>query len=158
LFLTTGITPPFTERAAMSMTFRTTRRIEFADTDMAGIAHFSRFFCYMESAEHEMLRSLGLSVLMPWEGGTLTFPRVAAQCDYIHPIRFEELLTVDVTVERLGRSSVTYGFKFFRDEEAIAVGQLTTVCCRMRSGHEIEAIEIPAAVRDLLEQGGGTRN
>jgi acyl-CoA thioester hydrolase len=28
----------------MSAVFRTTRRVEFADTDMAGIAHFSNFF------------------------------------------------------------------------------------------------------------------
>jgi len=43
----------------MPASFRTTRRVEFGDTDMAGIVHFARFFCFMESAEHEMLRSLG---------------------------------------------------------------------------------------------------
>ena len=38
-------------------TFRTTRRVEFRDTDAAGIVHFSAFFFYMESVEHEFLRS-----------------------------------------------------------------------------------------------------
>src|SRR5213078_989612 len=46
----------------MPAVFRTTRRVEFADTDMAGIVHFANFFRYMESAEHEFLRSHGLSV------------------------------------------------------------------------------------------------
>ena len=31
--------------------FVTTRRVEFVDTDMAGIVHFSNFFRYMETAE-----------------------------------------------------------------------------------------------------------
>ena len=46
----------------MPHTFRTRRFVEFSDTDMAGIAHFSSFFRYMESAEHELVRSVGLSV------------------------------------------------------------------------------------------------
>ena len=33
--------------------FRTTRRVEFRDTDMAGIMHFSAFFTVLESVEHE---------------------------------------------------------------------------------------------------------
>ncbi len=46
----------------MSEAYRTTRRVEFRDTDAAGIVHFSAFFFYMESVEHEFLRQLGLSV------------------------------------------------------------------------------------------------
>ena len=46
----------------MPYEFRCRQRVEFADTDMAGIVHFSNFFRYMERAEHEFLRSLGLSV------------------------------------------------------------------------------------------------
>ena len=56
--------------------FRTTRRIEFGDTDMAGIVHFANFFRFMESAECEFLRSRGLSVKLDWEGQAIGFPRV----------------------------------------------------------------------------------
>lgn len=42
--------------------FHWRRRVEFAETDMAGIAHFSSFIIYMEQAEHALLRSLGTSV------------------------------------------------------------------------------------------------
>lgn len=40
--------------------FQTSRRVEFCDTDMAGIVHFANFFRYMEAAEHELFRNLGL--------------------------------------------------------------------------------------------------
>jgi acyl-CoA thioester hydrolase len=136
----------------MPTPFRTTRRIEFADTDMAGIVHFANFFRFMEAAEVEFLRSQGLSVAMPHEGQRLGFPRVAASCDYLRPARFEEVLDVAVRLHRLGRKSVTYAFEFSRAGEVIARGQVTSVCCRLNPDRSFEAIEIPAAIRARLEE------
>ncbi len=133
-------------------TFRTSRRVAFGDTDMAGIVHFARFFYFMEEAEHELLRSLGLSVVMEWEGQTLSFPRVGASCDFLNPARFEDTLTILVDIENVGNSSLTYGFKFFHDKKAVARGQMTAVCCRVRHGHDIESVDIPAPIRAKLEQ------
>lgn len=132
--------------------FRTTRQVEFCDTDMAGIVHFARFFTWMESAEHEFLRSRGLSVSMDWNGGRVSFPRVNASCDFLKPARFEDELTISVEVGNVGRSSVTYGFRFFNGDEAIATGQITTVCCRVSGNGEIEAFEIPPEIRTKLGQ------
>src|SRR4051812_43106379 len=67
---------------AMPLPFHTFRLVEFADTDMAGIMHFSAFFRFMEAAEHALLRSLGLSVYSEINGEVVTFPRVAASCEY----------------------------------------------------------------------------
>jgi YbgC/YbaW family acyl-CoA thioester hydrolase len=132
--------------------FRTTRRVEFHETDMAGIVHFSNFFRYMESAEVAFLRDRGLSVAMGWEGGPIGFPRVAAACDYFKPARFEELLDVAVTVERLGEKSVTYGFEFTRGGEVLARGKVTSVCCRVGADGGLEAVPIPAEYRRRLEE------
>ena len=76
----------------MPTPFHTTRLVEFADTDMAGIVHFANFFRFMESAEVEFLRSRGLSVAMIWEGMKIGFPRVSASCDYLRPIRFQDVV------------------------------------------------------------------
>ena len=70
--------------------FRTTRIVEFGDTDMAGIVHFANFFRFMEAAEHAFLRSLGLSVVMEIDGGNYGLPRASAACDYLRPARFGE--------------------------------------------------------------------
>jgi acyl-CoA thioester hydrolase len=132
--------------------YRTTRRVEFADTDMAGIVHFSNFFRYMEAAEVEFLRSRGLSVKFEWEGEPISFPRVAASCDFEKPVTFGDLLDIAVQVERLGQKSVTYAFEFTKDGEAIARGRVTSCCCRVKANHGIEPIEIPARLRAILER------
>jgi YbgC/YbaW family acyl-CoA thioester hydrolase len=133
------------------MPFRTTRRIEFADTDMAGIVHFANFFRFMEAAEVEFLRARGLSVTLPWDGLRIGFPRVAASCDYLKPARFEDLLDVTVRLARIGRKSVTYAFEFSKDGEVLARGQVSSVCCRVQDDHQLESIDIPPRYRELLE-------
>jgi acyl-CoA thioester hydrolase len=130
----------------MPPAFRTTRVVEFGDTDMAGIVHFANFFRYMEAAEHAFLRSLGLSVVLEFEGEKYGLPRVSASCDYIRPARFGEVLTITLSVAKLGRSSIAYTFDFKHNEEAIARGSVTAVFCRFAEGGP-KACEMPETFR-----------
>jgi YbgC/YbaW family acyl-CoA thioester hydrolase len=139
----------------MATPFRTTRRVEFSDSDMAGIMHFANFFRFMEAAETEFLRTLGLSVSMNWEGQGIGFPRVSATCDFLKPARFEDVLEITVQVAKVGRKSVTYAFEFFKDGDVIARGQISSVFCRIGTGHKVESLEMPAFLRERLGQAGG---
>ena len=46
----------------MPCEYRLKRRVQFYETDMAGIVHFSWFFRYLEEAEHAMWREAGLTI------------------------------------------------------------------------------------------------
>lgn len=129
---------------------RVTRRIEFRDTDAAGIAHFSTFFNFMEEAEHEFLRRRGLSVYLHDEAGPISWPRVSAQCDYVSAVRFEDELTIDVSITRLGTKSVTYGFTMSCGERLVAKGEVTSVCCRVSTADPPVGIAIPEWIRNRL--------
>ncbi|HVA46299.1 MAG TPA: thioesterase family protein [Pirellulales bacterium] len=130
-------------------TYHSQRRVEFRDTDAAGIAHFTAFFNYMEEVEHEFLRSVGLSVLARDGDGVLSWPRVSAQCDYRGAVRFEDLLDIELTVDRVGEKSVTYRFLFQHDARQVAEGRLTAVCCRMNEGAP-RSVPIPAEIAAKL--------
>ena len=134
-----------------------TRVIEFCETDMAGIAHFSNFYRWMEQAEHAFLRSLGLTVANEQaDGTTIGFPRVSANCRFLSPAKFEDELTVELQIQRLGVKSVTYDFFFSVGERAVASGRLKTVCCQFRPGESLESIEIPASYLELMDEHSGT--
>lgn len=130
------------------------RRVEFRDTDAAGIMHFTTFFTYMEEVEHEFLRSLGTSVVISLpeapEGGKMSWPRVAAECQYHGSARFEDNLDIELRVTQLGTSSVTYGFRFCVAGQEIATGSLTTVCCRFQPGRAPKSMPIPDHLREQL--------
>ena len=136
----------------MTSPYRHLRRVEFRDTDAAGIVHFSVFFNYMEEAEHSFLRNLGLDVFLLDGETAISFPRVAAHCDYRTPIRFGEVVAVEVALDKIGRSSVTYRFLFRRDETLIAEGQVTAACCQLTEAGAPQAVSIPDDVRAILER------
>jgi acyl-CoA thioester hydrolase len=135
----------------MATKFVTTRRVEFSDTDAAGIAHFAAFFRMMEQAEHDLLRSVGLSVVTHDATGKISWPRVSAKCDFQSAARFEELLEIEVRITRLGKRSVTYSHRFTRSGEQLATGEITAVCCRLREGAPPKSITIPATIAKKLK-------
>jgi acyl-CoA thioester hydrolase len=130
--------------------YRTTRLVEFHDTDMAGIMHFASFFVYMESAEHELLRSLGHSVHSVVGEERISFPRVSATCDYTSPAHCEEVLDIAIVVARIGQKSVTYEFHFTHNERPVAVGRMTSVCCRIVPGERPVSRPIPVEIAESL--------
>ncbi len=131
---------------------QTRRRVEFRDTDAAGIVHFSAFFVWMESAEHELLRSAGVSLLERGDDGVdCSWPRVAATCEYTAAVRFGDEVDITVWVEALGRTSVTYSFAFRHHETEVANGTIVAVRCRLPPGGRPEPIPIPPEVAARLE-------
>ena len=129
--------------------FEMTRRVEFHETDLAGIVHFANFFRYMEAAEHEFLRSLGHHIHGETDGLETGWPRVNATCDYRRPARFGDELTVRVSIEEVRTRSARYGFEFFVEGESIATGSLTAAHVELADG-EIKAVPIPDDLRAEL--------
>lgn len=125
------------------------RRVQFADTDMAGIVHFSMYFRYMEEAEHALWRSVGLQIAPP--DGTVGFPRVAAACDFKAPLRFEEEFEVHARVETVGRRSLKYGFTLRRGDDILATGSMTSVSVERVPGGGVRSVELPPDVVSRLQ-------
>src|SRR5881394_2601000 len=145
----------------MAHEFRLRRRVEFSETDMAGIVHYSNFFRYMESAEHAFFRSLGFSIVTREVDPPVGWPRVHASCDYKAPLRFEDEVEIHLVVTEKKSKSLTYEFRFRKmsgDEGVeVARGALTVVCVR-HEGNQMKAATIPEAVAARIEaapRGGG---
>jgi acyl-CoA thioester hydrolase len=134
--------------------FHTRRRIEFSDTDMAGVVHFARFFIFMETAEHQMLAELGVrpGSYRDESGRAFAWPRVTASCDYLAPARYGDELDIRVTIERLGRSSLTYGFDLACGPVRVAQGKITAVCCTLEEGGVMAPVPLPEALVERLRQ------
>lgn len=149
-------TEPIETNHRMTAQFITTRRVEFADTDMAGIIHFANYYRYMEEAEHAFFRSLGLSIMQSQpDGSVIGWPRVAASCSFEAPAYFEDVLEVRLNVVRKGIKSLNYEIEFWRGEMRLAHGKLKTVCCVCRLGQPLESIPIPTEYTKVIEESPG---
>jgi acyl-CoA thioester hydrolase len=140
----------------MPYEFQITRCVEFFETDLAGIMHFSNFFRFMEAAEHAFFRSLGFSVAQSRNGLEVCLPRVHAECDYAAPLRFEDDVLVRLLVERKGRRSLTYQFRFSRLNGSppleVARGRLTVAFVKRHADGAFKAVPLPKVIADKIQQ------
>ena len=139
----------------MSARFTITRRVEFHETDAAGLMHFSNFFRWMEVCEHEWFRSLRLPMMSSGPGGIdFGWPRREASCGFVRPLRCGDLVRVSGVVLATGTSSVSYEFVFEKDRAGkwteVARGKMTTVHVRRDAEGRMEAEPLPAGVRAAL--------
>ena len=139
----------------MPYEFKATRRVEFSETDMAGIVHYSNFFRYMETAEHAFFRSLGFSIVSPHTEPPVGWPRVHASCDYKHPLRFEDEVEIQLLVSEKKAKSLSYLFKIHKlnaqPPVEVARGRLTVVCVTRDAHGKMSAAPIPQALADQIE-------
>lgn len=129
--------------------------VRFADVDHAGIVYFPRFFHFFHVAFEEMWRArLGARAYVDLlDRDRLGFPAVRAECDYRSPLRFGDTAEIEVRVVRLGRTSVTFGYRVYRagDERVARVlaaeGQTVSAVVDLA---RFAATEPPEAVRAIL--------
>ncbi len=128
----------------MASIFQIEEKVAFAQTDAAGVMHFSEFTKLMEKCEHAFLESLGLPVL-----SELLWPRRACSCEFYKPLRFGDMFQVAIDSVTIGKQSLQYTFVFTADA-VLAEGKLAVVCCR-RDGDDLCAAPIPDHWRDRIE-------
>jgi acyl-CoA thioester hydrolase len=140
----------------MAYDFKLTRHIDFAETDMAGIMHFSNFFRFMEATETAFFRWLGLSIFPERPDNTVGWPRVHAECDFRHPLRFEDLVEIHLLVREKREKSIVYTFIFRKLNETpireVARGTVVTACVtRDKVSGKMTAVPIPQEIADVIE-------
>ncbi len=135
--------------------FRHPRRVEFADTDMAGLMHFSNFLRFVEVAEHAFFRSLGFRVHTAEGAEHQGWPRLEVSCKYLKPARFEQMLEICLHLEEVRTSSLTYTFWIFGPDASprspIAHGAVSIIHVALDpKAHQIRKAPIPAELRHAL--------
>lgn len=132
--------------------FKMDRRVQFAETDMAGILHFANFFRYMEEVEHAFFRSLGLKIHEGGANGVLGWARGEASCRFKKPLTNEDVVELHLLVKEKGRKRITYEIIFRKDGDEVARGNVTAVCvAKTPGGDGMQAVEMPAAVSEQIE-------
>src|SRR3954451_22363109 len=125
------------------------RRIEWMDTDAAGIYHWTTVFRLAEAGEAAPHPALGIADFT--FGAT---PRVKVEATFARSLRFNDPVDVELTVTALGRTSVEYRLAIRADGAIAAEGSVKTVLIDRSTGR---AAAWPDEVRAKLSAGGPQR-
>ena len=102
-------------------------RVRYAETDAMGYLHHAKFWEYFEHARTELLRKNGVRYRDLEQAGTF-FVVYKAACKYLRPIRYDDLVTVTVTVERITRTRVDHSYVMERDGARLCEASSTLAC------------------------------
>ena len=118
------------------------RRVQWMDTDAAGIWHHSVVLRWAEEAEAELHRELG--IIDVTFGAT---PRVKTEFEFPSSVRFDDVVDITLNVSHLGTTSVTYEIDVRSGERPVANGRMVVVFIDRATG---EKRTWPGSVRDSL--------
>jgi acyl-CoA thioester hydrolase len=118
------------------------RRVQWMDTDAAGIWHHSVVIRWAEEAEAELHRRLG--IIDETFGAT---PRVRTEFEFGVPLRFDEVVDITLTVGELGTTSITYDIDVSTASEQVANGRMVAVLIDRGTG---EKRSWPEELRQVL--------
>src|SRR5688500_15298957 len=111
---------------------KTDIRVIYGDTDQMGVVYYANYLRYFEAGRNELLRARGARYRDLERSHQLFLPVVEAQVSYQSPARYDDLLSVQTALGRVGRASVRFVYEVVREEASgpllIATGQTTHAC------------------------------
>ena len=123
------------------------RSIRFADTDAAGVAHFSRLLVIVEEAVHDFFQSRSVPIL----DAATAWPFVSIHADYSAACRFQEEITVALSTTKIGTSSLAFSFTAMKPDGTPCFDGTATLC-HIDPSHNAPA-PIPSKTRNALSTG-----
>lgn len=118
-------------------------------TDAAGRLFFANQFYLMHEAKEKFLEHVGLPIGVLLEDPRYTFPLVHAEADFKVMLRAGDRVRIGVKVEKIGNTSVIFGFTLTREDGTPAgSGRTVNVCVEKSSGQKAT---LPQGWRRALE-------
>ena len=131
------------------MPFSTRITVRFGDTDPAGLVYYPRLFHYLHIAMEEFFAArCGVSYQHLVAVERLGFPTVNARAEFFAPLVYGDEAEVELSVSRVGRTSVTFEYTIRRAGDAtLSVCARATLVQVAMNLDERRAVPIPEEYR-----------
>jgi len=107
-------------------------RVRYAECDCMGVLHHAKYYEYFELARTELLRANGVRY-RDLEEKDILFVVAKAECRYLKPARYDDLLKLTVRVTRQTRARIDHEYQLYRDGILLCKAE-TTLACVNREG------------------------
>ncbi|RZI81616.1 MAG: tol-pal system-associated acyl-CoA thioesterase [Rubrivivax sp.] len=124
-------------------------RIYWEDTDAGGIVFYGNYLKFMERARTEWLSALGFTQEGLRHAGDGMFVVGETQLRYLKPARLDDLLTITVRLEDIGRASLGFSQEVWRGDTLLTQGRVR-IGWVVPAGGELKPGRIPAQILAVL--------
>lgn len=124
-------------------------RVRYQETDQMGVVYHANYLTYFELGRVEWLRSKGLDYAALEKSGVL-LPVVNVTVNYQSPARYDQLIKVVTTLEKIGGASVVFYTQIIAENDTVLVdGRVTLVATDAKN---FKPIKLPDQLRLLIEE------
>ena len=137
--------------------FATRLRVRWSECDAQGIVFYGVYLDYIEVAQGEYYRNLGLRLYDPEGRRSFDTATVKATLEYRSPARVDETLDIHMRVARIGTSSLTSRYEIYGADTGLLVleAEVVAVDYDAESGAPRRVPDGLRAVIDIFEATGG---
>ena len=107
---------------------KTDIRVIYGDTDQMGVVYYGNYLRFFEAARNEFIRAKGLRYRDFEAEHGLLLPVVEASVQYKQPARYDDLITVEISLTEARRASARFGYRIVRGEVLLATGHTVHAC------------------------------
>jgi acyl-CoA thioester hydrolase len=108
--------------------FRYTHRVTYADCTLGNHIYYGRYLELLEAARGECFRHLG-TTLLQWQEREAIFPIIECNLRYRAPARYDDVLTVEVTVTDCTGVRLNFGYRMVNQAQRLILeGETRHVC------------------------------
>jgi acyl-CoA thioester hydrolase len=125
---------------------KTTLRVIYGDTDQMGVVYYANYLRYFEAARNEFIRAKGLRYRDFESTFGLALPVVEAAVSYKVPARYDDLVTVEISLTEARRATARFGYRLLREDGALLATGHTVHACIDAAG------KVQRMPRELLER------
>ncbi len=130
--------------------FSTTILVRFGDLDGAGIAYYPNLVNFLHEAfEDFFVGHVGRPYPDVHREG-LGFPSVRVEMEFHSPVHYGDHVRIEVTVEKVGRSSVRLRYDGAVEGRPVFTGRVTSVVVNMAT---FRSVPLPPWLRERFEAG-----
>lgn len=138
------------DRTDQSFAHKALLRVRYADTDAMGVVYYANYLAFFEVGRVEYLRAAAADYRAIEEAGVVAAV-TRADCRYLSPARFDDLLAVYVRVGSIGRASMRFEYRICREPDgAILAEGYTEHACLDRA--TLRPTRVPPNVRAAIER------
>ena len=104
-------------------------RVIYGDTDQMGVVYYANYLRYFEAGRNEFIRAKGMRYRDFEERYSLMLPVTEASVRYLAPARYDDLLSLETSLEEIRRASACFAYRLIReDQQLLATGRTVHAC------------------------------
>jgi acyl-CoA thioester hydrolase len=122
-------------------------RIAYADTDQMGMVYYGNYLTFFERGRAELLRDIGFEYKTIEKRG-FYFPVIYAECKYLAPAKYDDLITIETRLTEVTAASTTCSYKVKCSGKLLVTGKTKHPFVNKM----LKPVRFPKDIRELIEK------